>query len=154
MALKNGDKAIEFQSIDQDNQLISLSDYAGKSIILYFYPKDNTPGCTLETCAFKEFYPKITSKNAEVIGVSKDSVESHKNFATTYNLPFKLIADTTTEVCQAYGVLKEKSMFGKKYMGIERTTFLIDGQGIIKKIWHTVSVPNHVTEVLAALDEL
>jgi Peroxiredoxin len=154
MTLKIGDKAIQFQSIDQNNNVISLSDYAGKNVILYFYPKDNTPGCTLESCAFKEFYARITSQNADVIGVSKDSVPSHQKFATAYDLPFKLVADTTTEVCQAYGVLKDKSMFGKKYKGIERTTFLIDGQGIIKKIWPKVSVANHVAEVLAELEEL
>lgn len=154
MTLNEGDQAPNFKGLDQNNNSISLDNYHSKYIILYFYPKDNTPGCTIESCGFKDIYSEILKYNCDVIGISKDSIKSHKNFETKYALPFKLVADTNAEICRSYGVLKEKSMFGKKYMGIVRSTFLIDPHRKIKKIWRNVKVPNHVSNVLKELTAL
>lgn len=129
-----GDKAPDFTLQDKDGKSISLSEYKGKKVILYFYPKDNTPGCTKQACNFRDNYPQIQEKGAEVIGISKDGVKSHSNFANKHELTFTLLSDPETEVIQSYGVWKEKKMFGKTYMGVDRTTFLIDEEGNIVDI--------------------
>ncbi|MBC2578501.1 thioredoxin-dependent thiol peroxidase [Peptostreptococcus russellii] len=129
--MKIGDKAPDFTLPDKDGKEVSLSDYKGKKIILYFYPKDNTPGCTKQACNFRDNYPQITEKGAEVIGISKDGVKSHSNFAAKHELPFILLSDKDLEVIKMYDVWKEKKMFGKTSMGVVRTTFLIDEEGTI-----------------------
>ena len=154
MALKVGDKAPSFKLKNQDGKVISLADLKGKPIVLYFYPKDDTPGCTKEACNFRDEFPKFGKMKAEIIGVSIDSVESHKKFANKYKLPFNLLSDEKKEVVEKYGVWQEKSMYGKKYMGIVRTTFIIDGQGKIRKIFEKVKVDEHNQEVMEALKEL
>lgn len=129
-----GDRAIDFTLNDKDGNEVSLSDFKGKKVILYFYPKDNTSGCTKQACNFRDNYPHFIEKRAVVIGVSKDSVKSHVNFASKHELPFILLSDPETEVIQKYGIWKEKKMYGKSYMGVVRTTFLIDEDGIIVDI--------------------
>ncbi len=129
-----GDKAPDFTLQNKDGKSVSLSDYKGKKVILYFYPKDNTPGCTKQACNFRDNYPQIIEKGAEVIGISKDGIKSHTNFANKHELPFVLLSDPETEVIQKYGIWKEKKMFGKTYMGVVRTTFLIDEEGNIVDI--------------------
>ena len=128
-----GTKAPDFTLMDQNGETHSLHEYAGKKVILYFYPKDNTPGCTKEACSFGDLYPQITEKGAIVLGISKDSVKSHKNFAEKYHLPFTLLSDPDHTVIEAYDVWKEKKNYGKVSMGVVRTTYLIDEQGIIRK---------------------
>lgn len=154
MALKVGDKAPAFKLKNQDGELISLSDLKGKPVVLYFYPKDDTPGCTKEACNFRDEFPKFGKLKAEIIGISTDSVDSHKKFADKYKLPFNLLADEKKEIVEKFGVWKEKNMYGKKYMGIERTTFIIDGEGKISKIFPKVKVDDHNNEVMEALKEL
>jgi len=154
MALKVGDKAPAFKLKNQDAKLISLSDLKGKPIVIYFYPKDDTSGCTKEACNFRDEFPKFGKMKAEIIGVSADSVESHKKFAEKYKLPFNLLSDDKKEVVEKYGVWKEKNMYGRKYMGIERTTFIISAAGKISKIFSKVKVDNHNKEVIEALKEL
>ena len=154
MELKVGDKAPAFNLKNQDAKVISLSDLKGKPIVLYFYPKDDTSGCTKEACNFRDEFPKFGKMKAEIIGVSADSVESHKKFAEKYNLPFNLLSDEKKEVIEKYGVWKEKNMYGRKYMGIERTTFIIDANGKIGKIFPKVKVDDHNKEVMEALKEL
>lgn len=146
--LKAGDKAPFFKGINQDGKEISLSDYKGKKLILYFYPKDNTSGCTAEACSLNEGYSELTGQGYEVVGVSPDSVSSHQKFIAKYNLSFNLIADTEKEILQAYGVWAEKSMYGRKYMGVLRTTFLIDEEGIIKKVITKVDTKNSAKQIL------
>lgn len=155
MALQIGDKAPDFTLPIDGGGTVSLKDYRGKPVVLYFYPKDDTPGCTLEACAFRDKLPDFSKVKAEVIGISRDSVASHDKFKAKYKLPFPLASDPEGKVCEAYGAWAQKSMFGKKYMGIVRSTFLIDGKGIIRGIWRNVKVPGHAKEVLkaaAALD--
>ena len=154
MELKIGDKAPAFKLKNQDGETISLSELKGKPVVLYFYPKDDTPGCTKEACNFRNEFPSFGKLNAEIIGISSDSVESHKKFAKKYNLPFNLLSDENKEVVEKYGVWKEKNMYGKKYMGIERTTFIIDSEGKIKNIFPKVKVDEHNEEVKSALKEL
>jgi peroxiredoxin Q/BCP len=154
MALNVGDKAPSFKLKNQDAKVISLADLKGNPIVLYFYPKDDTPGCTKEACNFRDEFPKFGKMKADIIGVSIDSVESHKKFASKYKLPFNLLSDEKKEVVEKYGVWKEKNMYGKKYMGIERTTFVIDGDGKIAKIFPKVKVEEHNKEVIEALKEL
>ena len=154
MALAVGDKAPAFKLKNQDGKSISLSDLKGKPVVLYFYPKDDTSGCTKEACNFRDEFPKFGKMKAEIIGVSADSVESHKKFADKYNLPFNLLSDEKKEVLEKYGVWKEKSMYGRKYMGIVRSTFIIDATGKIRKIFPKVKVENHNKEVMDALKEL
>lgn len=131
--LETGTKALDFALPDQNGEIHKLSDYAGKKVILYFYPKDNTAGCTKQACGFSERYPQFTEKNAVVLGISKDSVASHKKFEEKYGLAFTLLSDTDCKVIEAYDVWKEKKNYGKVYMGIVRTTYLIDENGIIVK---------------------
>jgi peroxiredoxin Q/BCP len=154
MALNVNDKAPSFKLKNQDAKAISLSDFKGKPIVLYFYPKDDTPGCTKEACNFRDEFPKFGKMKAEIIGVSIDSVESHKKFANKFKLPFNLLSDEKKEVVEKYGVWQEKSMYGKKYMGIVRTTFIIDTEGKINKIFPKVKVEEHNKEVMEALKEL
>ena len=154
MSLKVGDKAPAFKLKNQDGEIISLNDLKGKPVVLYFYPKDNTSGCTKEACNFRDEFPKFRKIKAEIIGVSADSVESHKKFADKYKLPFNLLSDEKKEVLEKYGVWQEKSMYGKKYMGIVRTTFVIGSDGKIKKIFPKVKVDNHNKEVMEALKEI
>ena len=149
--LKVGDKAPDFTLSDQNDSSVRLSDFKGQWIVLYFYPKDNTPGCTREACSFRDNWSILKKKGAVVLGVSGDSVASHGKFAGKYELPFTLLSDEKREVLKKYGVWKEKSLYGKKFMGIERTTFLIDKEGTITHVFPKVKVDGHVEEVLAAL---
>ena len=149
--LKEGDKAPDFTAKDQNGKTISLADFKGKTVILYFYPKDDTPGCTAEACDFRDNYQSLLSKGFEVIGVSTDGEKSHKKFETKYNLPFPLIADEEKNIVEAYGVWGEKSMYGKTYMGTTRKTFIIDGDGNLKKIIDKVdtkAASQQVTDLL------
>jgi thioredoxin-dependent peroxiredoxin len=149
--LKVGQKAPDFTLLDDAGEKVNLSDLKGKKIVLYFYPKDDTPGCTTEACNFRDGLSEIKRKGAVVLGVSADSVESHKKFKKKFELNFPLLADTDKKMIERYGVWKEKSMYGKKYMGIERTTFVIDEQGKISHIFPKVKVSEHYDEVLEAL---
>jgi len=149
--LKEGDQAPGFAAKDQNGKTISLSDFKGKNVILYFYPKDDTPGCTAEACSFRDNYQSLLSKGFDVIGVSTDDEKSHKKFETKFSLPFTLIADTDKHIVEAYGVWAEKNMYGKKYMGTLRTTFVIDGEGIIKKIIDKVDTKNSSQQVIDLL---
>jgi peroxiredoxin Q/BCP len=133
---------------------VSSDGLKGKVFVLYFYPKDDTPGCTTEACGFRDALPDLSKLGVTVIGVSKDSLESHETFAKKYKLPFPLAADEDGAVCELFGVWKQKSMYGKTYMGIERSTFLIDDKGIIRALWRKVSVTDHVDEVKKAIAEL
>ena len=132
--LSEGQKAPEFTANDQNGKSVSLSNFTGKSIILYFYPKDDTPGCTAEACSFRDNYESLLAEGFEVLGVSTDDEKSHLKFIGKYNLPFSLIADTEKKIVEAYGVWVEKNMYGKKYMGVSRKTFIIDKNGMILKI--------------------
>jgi len=154
MELKVGDKAPSFKLKNQDGKIISSSDFKGKPIVLYFYPKDDTSGCTKEACNFRDEFPNFGKMKAEIIGVSADSVESHKKFATKYKLPFNLLSDEKKEILEKYGVWQEKSMYGRKYMGIVRTTFIIDSSGKISNIFPKVKVDKHNQEVIEALKKL
>lgn len=149
--IKEGTKAPAFTLQDQNGNKVSLSDYKGKNVVLYFYPKDDTSGCTKEACQFRDAFPKFAGVDAVIIGVSPDSVESHKKFEQKYKLPFTLLSDEKKTVLEKYGVWKEKSMYGKKYMGVERTTFIINAEGKIKSILNKVKVPDHDKQVLEAL---
>jgi peroxiredoxin Q/BCP len=146
--LKAGDKAPDFTSKDQNGEEVSLANFKGKTVILYFYPKDDTPGCTAEACDFRDNYQSLISKGYEVIGVSTDDSKSHKKFETKYSLPFPLIADEDKSINEAYGVWAEKNMYGKKYMGTARTTFIIDADGIIKQVIDKVDTKNASQQVL------
>ena len=154
MTLAIGDAAPAFTMPTDGAGSISLKDLAGKKVILYFYPKDDTSGCTAQACGFRDALPDFGKLDAVVIGVSKDSVASHDKFKKKYDLPFTLGSDENSGVCEAYGVWVEKSMYGKKYMGIERTTFLIDAKGKIAQIWRKVKVPGHVDAVATAVKSL
>jgi thioredoxin-dependent peroxiredoxin len=149
--LKIGDKAPDFKLVSDKGENVSLNDLKAKKVILYFYPKDMTSGCTAEACDFRDNVKKFDKKNAVIIGVSADSVDLHKKFKDKYELPFMLLSDETKKVLKDYGVWKEKSMYGKKYMGIERTTYVIDEKGKIEKIFNKVKVDGHVDEILAGL---
>ena len=149
--LKVGQKAPDFSVLNENGEKVKLSDLKGKKVVLYFYPKDDTPGCTKEACAFRDGIAQIKKKGAVVMGVSADSVESHKKFKNKFDLNFPLLADTDKKIVETYGVWKEKSMYGKKYMGIERTTFVIDEQGKISHIFPKVKVDEHYDEVVRAL---
>jgi thioredoxin-dependent peroxiredoxin len=150
--LNVGDKAPEFSLESGDGRTVKLKDFKGKPVVLYFYPKDDTSGCTKEACDFRDTLPVISKKGAVVLGVSPDSTASHAKFAKKYDLTFPLLADPDHAVAEKYGVWVEKSMYGRKYMGIERTTFLIDAKGKIADIWSKVKVPGHVDAVLEAIE--
>jgi peroxiredoxin Q/BCP len=151
--LKEGSKAPDFTSKDQNGNKVKLSDYKGKRVVLYFYPKDDTPGCTKEACSFRDANDLFNSKGIKVFGVSTDDEKSHQKFISKFQLPFDLIADTDKKIVEKYGVWGEKSMYGKKYMGTLRKTFLIGEDGKIVKIFDKVNVSEHADEVLAAFSE-
>lgn len=147
--LAEGQKAPDFTLPSTGGKDVSLSDYLGeKVVVLYWYPKDNTPGCTKEACFFRDMQAEFESVGAVILGVSIDSIKSHENFAEKFHLPFPLLSDADKSVSTAYGVFKEKSMYGKTFLGIERTTFVIDKEGIIRKVWPKVKVEGHIDEVL------
>ena len=148
MELKIGDKAPDFTLMDTFGNKVKLSDFRGKGVVLYFYPKDDTLGCTKEACGFREDFKKFKSNDIEVIGVSLDDEESHKKFVDKFSLPFTLLCDTKADVSKKYGVYVQKNMYGKKFFGIKRTTFLIDKNGKISKVYGTVDTSNHSKEVL------
>lgn len=150
--LEVGKKAPDFTLPDQNGKMITLSSFLGQKVILYFYPKDNTSGCTKQACNFGELYPQIQGKGAVVLGVSKDSVASHKKFEEKYHLPFTLISDPDLVAIQAYDVWKEKSMYGKKYMGVERSTYLIDEKGIIIRAFAKVKPADNPGQMFKELD--
>ena len=149
--LEIGMKAPEFTLSDKDGNTFSLSDFMGKKVVLYFYPKDNTPGCTRQACAFAAAYEGFKAKNVVIIGISKDSVASHLKFAQKYDLPFILLSDPELQAIQAYGVWQEKKLYGKVSMGVVRTTFLIDEQGNIEKVMPKVKPDTNAAEILAYL---
>ena len=145
--IKEGMKAPSFEGIDQDGKMTKLTDFAGKKLVLYFYPKDNTSGCTAEACDLRDNYKDFLKKGFSVVGVSADSEKSHKSFAEKYSLPFPLIADTSHKILNDYGVWQEKSMYGRKYFGIVRTTFIIDEKGRIEKIIGKVETKSHSEQI-------
>jgi peroxiredoxin Q/BCP len=145
--LKEGMQAPPFEGVDQDGRLVRSADFAGKKIVLYFYPKDNTPGCTAEACNLRDNYNSFLKKGFAVVGVSMDSEKSHKNFAQKYSLPFPLIADISKKILNDYGVWREKSLYGKTFLGIVRTTFIIDEKGIIEKVISKVDTGKHSDQI-------
>jgi peroxiredoxin Q/BCP len=145
--LKEGSKAPIFEGIDQDDKTVKLTDFKGKKVILYFYPKDNTPGCTAEACNLRDNYDSLLNQGFAVVGVSPDNEKSHKGFAGKYSLPFPLIADTSKKIMNDYGVWGEKKMYGKSYMGVLRTTFIIDEKGMIEKIIEKVDTAGHTEQI-------
>lgn len=149
--LKVGDKAPDFAAVDETGKTVRLGDFKGKSVVLYFYPKDMTPGCTTEACSFRDNYSKIKKKGAVVLGVSKDSSASHVKFKDKYGLPFPLLSDEDLKVIKAYGAWGERSMYGRKFMGIIRTTVVVGTDGKIKALFPKVKVAGHTDEVLAVL---
>ena len=151
LSLKEGDQAPEFTALTNDGGKVSLSDFKGKNVVLYFYPRDDTPGCTKEACGFRDGFAAFKKKGAVILGVSTDPVKSHAKFVEKFKLPFTLLADEDKKIVEAYGVWGEKSFMGRKYMGTNRVTFLIGPDGRIKKIWPEVKPEEHAAEVLAAL---
>ncbi len=154
MPLEPGDKAPAFTLPTDGGGKVRLADHKGQAVVLYFYPKDDTSGCTKEACGFRDNMSRLTKAGAVVIGVSRDSAARHDKFKAKHDLNFALGSDEDGKVCEAYGTWIEKSMYGRKYMGIDRATFLIDGKGVIRNVWRKVKVPGHVDEVLAAVKAL
>lgn len=154
MNVKEGGKAPAFSMPTDGDGQVSLKDLRGRTVVLYFYPKDSTPGCTTEASAFRDLMPDFSKIDAVIVGVSKDSVKRHDNFKAKYMLPFVLASDANGNVCERFDVWVEKSMYGRKFMGIERATFLIDTKGVVRKIWRKVKVKGHAEEVLAAAKAL
>ena len=152
--IKLGKKVPDFTAVATNDSLFTLSENMGKNIVIYFYPKDNTPGCTKEGEDFRDQFEVFGSHNTIVVGVSRDSVKSHDKFICKYNFPFELIADEDETVCQLFDVIKEKNMYGRKYMGIERSTFLIDSNGTLINEWRKVKVKGHIEEVLDAVNNI
>lgn len=150
--LETGIKAPDFTLLNQDGESVTLSQYLGKKVILYFYPKDNTPGCTKQACGFAQLYPDFNERGAVILGVSKDSVKSHKKFQEKYQLPFTLLSDPELQVIQAYDVWQEKNMYGKKVMGVVRTTYLINEEGIIEKAYTKVKAAQNPEDMLEVLN--
>ena len=153
-AAKEGDRVPRFSLPSDDGSVVSSASLKGRNTVLYFYPKDDTSGCTKEACEFRDAFPRFSQTDARIIGVSPDSVESHRKFKAKYNLPFELLADEKHSLADAFGVWKEKSMYGRKFMGIERTTVLVDEKGAIRGLWPKVKIDGHVGEVLAAAKSL
>lgn len=149
--VKVGEAAPDFRLSADDGSRVSLQDFRGKKVVLYFYPKDDTPGCTKEACSFRDNLARVTTKGAVVLGVSRDDTDSHVEFKDKYHLNFPLLSDDSGKVTEAYGVWKKKNLYGREFMGIERTTFLIDEKGKVAKVWPKVKVEGHTDEVLAAL---
>jgi len=152
--LKKGSKAPDFSGVCDGDKSIKLSSFNGKNVILYFYPKDDTPGCTKESCEFRSANDDFLEHETIILGVSKDSVARHNKFKEKYNLPFLLVSDESGKICEAYGVWREKKNYGKTYMGIERSTFLIDKKGVIQKVWRKVRVNGHVNAVMDEVTQL
>ncbi len=152
--LNVGDKAPDFTLLDQNNDTVSLSDYTGKWVLIYFYPKDDTPGCTAEACALRDNFPAFKKLGCVVLGISVDSAKSHEKFVKKYELPFTLLADDEKKVVNAYGVWGKKKFMGREYMGTMRTSFLIDPKGVIAKVYEKVKPAEHADEVLADVKEL
>ena len=151
MVLKEGDKAPDFTLPASDGSSVSLRDLAGKKVVVYFYPKDNTPGCTTEACSFRDYNAELQQAGAVVLGVSKDSIKSHDNFIAKYKLPFLLLSDADATMATAYGAWGEKKLYGRTFMGMNRITYLIDEQGGIARVWPKVKPDRHGEEVLAAV---
>lgn len=154
MSLELGERAKELNLVIEGEEPIYLKNFEGKNIVLYFYPKDDTPGCTVEANDFKDHFKEFEDMNTVIIGVSKDSLKSHDKFKNKYSLPFILASDHEGKTCEDYGVWVEKSMYGRKYFGINRSTFIIDGEGILRKSWNKVSVKGHVKEVLEEIKNI
>jgi thioredoxin-dependent peroxiredoxin len=154
MSIKVGDLAPNFELPTDGGKTLSMGELKGKNVVLYFYPKDDTPGCTREACSFRDNLPKFSSKDATILGVSRDSGESHDQFKAKYELPFTLVSDVDGKLSEDYGVLVERERDGKKSIGINRSTFLIDKKGIVRKEWRGVNVDGHSEEVLAAINSL
>lgn len=151
--INEGEKAPDFKGVDQSLNPICLADFKGKKLILYFYPRDDTPGCTVEACDFRDHHADFEALGAEIVGVSGDDAHSHQSFISKYNLPFRLLVDENKKVCQTYGVIKDKNMYGRIFKGIERSTFLINENGIILKIWRNVKVSGHIEDLLTTLQK-
>jgi peroxiredoxin Q/BCP len=149
--LSEGDRLPDVRLLDDEGNSVATSDLLGAPLVLYFYPKDDTPGCTSEASQFRDLYKQFQKKDARIVGVSRDTPESHQKFKEKFSIPFTLLADTESKLCDAFGVIVEKTMYGKKRMGIARSTFLIDDKGTIVKVWPKVNVDEHADEVLAAL---
>jgi peroxiredoxin Q/BCP len=149
--IREGDRAPAFSLMSDSGEKVSLKDFKGQTVVLYFYPKDMTPGCTQQACDFRDSHKKFKKKDVVILGVSKDSIESHEKFIKKYSLPFPLLSDPDGKVCEAYGVWKEKSMYGRKYMGIERTTFVISPSGKVEKIFPKVKVKDHIESILTGI---
>ena len=154
MSVSEGDNAPAFAMTTDGGGTVSLKDLKGQAVVLYFYPKDDTPGCTKEACAFRDLMPDFSGTDAAIIGVSKDSVKRHDNFKAKYELPFTLASDEDGSVCEAYGTWVQKKLYGREYMGIERATFLIDGKGVVRKVWRKVKVAGHAEDVLESAKSL
>jgi len=154
MSVEQGNFASDFSATTDSGKTLNLSDLRGKPVVLYFYPKDDTSGCTAEACGFRDSLPNFAKVKAAVIGVSKDSVERHDKFKRKYGLTFPLVSDENGKICEKYGTWVEKSLYGRKYMGIERATFLIDKTGTVAKVWSKVKVRGHVDDVLQAVKAL
>jgi peroxiredoxin Q/BCP len=151
MAPAPGRKAPDFSLPDGNGNVVSLKDFKGKNLVIYFYPKDDTPGCTKESCDFRDNLARLKRAGAAVVGVSRDGVKSHAKFAAKFDLPFPLLSDTEGGMLEAYGVWQLKTFMGKSFMGIVRTTFLVDGRGVVRKVWEKVKVEGHVDEVLGTI---
>lgn len=154
MSVSIGDKLPDITLPASGGQTLSLKSFKGKALVLYFYPKDNTPGCTLEGQDFAALHAKFRKAGAEILGVSRDSVKSHDNFCAKYGFPFALLSDPDETLCQALDVIREKSLYGKKYLGVDRSTFLFDAKGVLRQEWRSVKVKGHADEVLAAVQAL
>lgn len=155
MSLQAGSKLPALELSANGGRTIALAkDYKGKKLVVYFYPKDNTPGCTMEGQDFARLHADFVAAGAEIVGISKDSVKSHDNFCAKYGFPFTLLSDKDEEACKAFDVIVEKSLYGRKYMGVDRSTFLFDAKGVLKQVWNGVKVKGHAEAVLAAVREL
>ena len=152
--IQEGDEAPAFTVPSDSGRELGPADFAGKPLVIYFYPKDDTPGCTAQACAFRDMMPEWQRLGVAIIGISKDDIGRHEKFRDKFTLNFPLLADTDGRVCEAYGTWVEKSMYGRKYMGIDRATFLVDGAGVIRRIWRNVKVPGHIDAVREAVEAL
>ncbi len=152
--INTGKKVPDFSLPATGDQPLSLKDFKGKNVVVYFYPKDSTPGCTLEGQDFRDQISKFRRRNTAILGISRDSIKSHENFKARQGFPFELLSDADEKVCKLFDVIKEKNMYGRKVMGVERSTFLIDDKGVLRREWRKVKVKGHVDEVLEAIKEL
>lgn len=153
MAFTVGDKIPDLTLAATGARELSLKSFKGRPLVVYFYPKDNTPGCTQEGQDFRDLYPEFQAAGAEIVGISRDSVRSHENFAAKFGFPFPLLADVEQKACEAFDVIREKSLYGRKYLGIDRSTFLFNAKGVLKREWRGVKIKGHAAEVLAALQD-